>query len=206
MRYSLCLFMAFFCANLYCQKTTSNIIEAENLERIIFTSEEVFRIDISTTPGKTISIKTDSQGEYSNDIGIDHQIDQGTLYLTSKFREKLQDGYDKLSAHKVFAIKVDLIIPEGLIVQIRSNLASVYAEGSYKHLIIELKSGSASLQKFFGNTLINTYGGNIEIETKNARVEAFTRNGELDIPQFMHGDNLLKLTSIDGNITVRKTD
>lgn len=182
------------------------IFDAENISSVFLNSDEVYEIKVSAIPGNEIKVKTHSGGEYFNDIGLDAEIKENKLILTSKFRDKLQGGFDKLSAHKVFAIKVFLEVPFHLYIDIVSNLATVYATGNYEKIVVQLKSGSCFLQDFSGNALINTFDGNIEVETKNAIVEAYSRNGKVKIRQKFYGKNKLKLSSIDGDIIVKKND
>ncbi|MFO7718929.1 MAG: hypothetical protein R6W85_00645, partial [Gillisia sp.] len=126
------------------------------------------------------------------------------MILTTHFREILQSGYDKLSAHKVFSLEITLEIPEGLEVFIKSNIASVSGSGTYKNLEVELKSGNCELTSFQGNALVNTYTGSIDVQTKNAEITAISRNGNLMVPPDITGKNKIHLTTINGNIRVRE--
>lgn len=192
---------SFFGFAAFGQKETSEVIDAKGVKSIVISSDEVFRINLSTAPG-AIRIKTRADGEYSNDIYLDSEINGEVLLLTSRFREILKGGYDKLSAHKVFAMEVELVIPENLTVEIESNLASVKGSGDFKKLFIELKSGYCQLEDFTGDATINTYDGHVLIQTVNAKVEADSRHGSVNIPDNNFGQHTIKVTSINGNITV----
>lgn len=187
------------------QKETLKTFDAEDIESIRLKTDEVFRIRISTAPAETITIRTRADGEYYNNISLDSEIKGETLELSSRFREILQSGYDKLSAHKVFAMEVELKIPENLNVEIISNLASVEGEGDYQNLLIQLKSGSCHLENFSGNASINTYRGDVTVETAGGMVEASSRNGTTNIPSHNFGQHLIHITSINGDIWVKKT-
>lgn len=187
------------------QKETIQTIDAGNLTTVIFNSDEVYRIAIKTVPGDQIIIRSKTDGEYFNNISLDAEARNDVLYLKSRFREILQSGFDKLSAHKVFAMEVELQIPERMEVEIRSNVASVFMKGVYARVLIQLKSGSGYLENFQGDAVINTYEGDIEVESKNASVEAESRHGEVVVPDSFNGDYSLKLISINGNIKVRET-
>ena len=187
------------------QKETSQVLEASGIQKVLFASDEVFRIRLSTTSEKIITIRSMADGEYYNDIGLETQVEAGILYLSSKFREILQSGFDKLSAHKVLAMEVELRVPEGIVVEINSNLASVHGEGIHERLIVELKSGSCYLQNFSGNAVINTYEGNVEVQTRSAMVEASSRHGSVKTPALNIGPQKIEITSVNGNISVQKT-
>jgi hypothetical protein len=187
------------------QKATTHTIDADNIHSIVLNSEEIYKVSIKTVQGNVISISSRTEGEYYNNISLDEEVSGNTLYLKSRFREILQSGFDKLSAHKVFAMEVELQVPKNMKVEIRSNVASVFMEGAYEEVLIQLKSGSAYLRDFQGDAVINTYNGNIEVAAQNAIVEAASRHGRISVPDSVVGDYRLKLMSINGNIKVRET-
>ena len=205
MKRSLLLFILLFSLQGFAQKETTNTIDANGIQNIIISADEIFKISITTAPVESITISTHSDGEYFNQISLDAQIEGDILLLDSRFREILQSGYDKLSAHKVFAMEIRLEIPENLSVDISSNLASVHASGDFKNLLVQLKSGSCYFSSFIGNAQVNTFNGNIEVATSNAHITAASRHGKVVLPQDNTGSHEMKLSSINGNIRVLKT-
>lgn len=184
------------------QKDTSQQLDLKGIETVYIYTDEVFKINLKTTQSDKISISTHTEGEYFNDISLNTEIKGNALYLTSKFQKILQSGYDKLSAHKVFSLEVTIEIPEQLRVFVRSNIASLSAQGNYGYLEVELKSGYCNLSNFTGGAVINTYNGNISIETTGATVTALSRNGNISIPDNLRGEHIIKATSINGDISV----
>lgn len=189
---------------LIAQRDTKELIDAQNIQTIRIDTDEVFRIRISTTNKPTISIQTHSEGEYYDEIILDTSIRNGEFRLSTRYPEILTGGYDKLSAHKVFSLEIQLEVPIGMEIIINSNLASVIAHGDYKSVYADLKQGYCHLLAFSGSAVVNTYSGDILVETASGMIEANTRNGKLKIPEFLPGRNPLRLTSIDGDIRVRK--
>ncbi len=184
------------------QKMTSQRIEAHMIKHIVIESNEVFKISIETKPQKHVNLKTQSEGEYFQNIGVVAKIEGEQLFINSKYPEILTSGFDKLSAHKVFAVEILLEVPEDIRVDIRSNVASVFGEGSYDGLNIELKTGQCKLINFQGNLLVNTYKGDIKIFTEPAKVDAISRQGEVFNQLNYTGENLLQLKTIEGNIYI----
>lgn len=198
-------FLLFFSLNLFGQKRTQEVIEAGSIKYVRLNADEIYKITIRTAPVDFIKITTKAHGEYFNEIALDSRVEQHTLVLNSRFRDELQNGFDKLSAHKVFAIEVELEIPEGMNLEVVSNLASVYVEGTFDAVLIELKTGSCFLQPFQGDAVVNTFSGNIFLSTANAIVKAESRHGTVDRPEHLSGKNEVLLTSINGNIKVQET-
>lgn len=199
----LCFFLLLPVA-LFAQKDTSQKFDAGNVQRFELFLDEVYKINLQTSKEDKILLSTHSEGEYFNDINLEVERLQDKILITSSFREILQSGYDKLSAHKVFSLEVNLTIPEGLEIYIKSNIATVNATGNFKDIQVELQSGSCKLKNFTGNALVNTYRGGIWVETNNADIKASSGTGTVDIPKEMRGSNSLELRSINGDIKVVK--
>ncbi|MCY2686358.1 hypothetical protein OU683_04305 [Salinimicrobium sp. TH3] len=184
---------------------TREVISADNIKKISLSGDEVFKVSFSTGPGKEVVITTHTEGEYFNDISLDAELRDETLILASRYREILQNGYDKLSAHKVFSMEVELEIPKNMIIEVNSNVASVYLTGIYEQVIVQLKNGSCYLEDFLGDAVINTYDGNILGTARSINAEAKSRNGEVEIPNILHGNHKMVLTSINGDIKISET-
>lgn len=188
----------------FSQKDTSRSFDAAGIEKIYIYTDEVFKINLKTSDKPQIILTSHSEGEYFNDISLEAEVLQDRMLITSKFREILQSGFDKLSAHKVFSLEISLEIPEGMEVFIKSNIASVNGSGKFKKLEVELNSGACDLEMFYGDLMINTYNASINVQTFDAEIIAHSRNGEIFLPPATPGKNQIKLTSINGNIRVRE--
>lgn len=188
----------------FSQKDTREIIDADKIKKISINTDEVYHLEIISTETSQVRIKTHSEGEYYDNIALETLVKGEELSITTQYPERLTGGFDKLSAHKVFSLAVELEIPEGLEVTIKSNIASLQTKGDFKSIYADLKQGYCNLLEFTGIAVINTYSGNILVETSAGLIDANSRNGNLEIPEFLPGRNPLRLTSIDGDIMVRK--
>ena len=204
-RLLLLLFLFFAFQQVTAQKRTNQSIQADDIESIEIAGDEIYKVTVHSGPVDKISIRSNADGEYFNEISLDTRVDGSVLLLNSRFREILQSGYDKLSAHKVFAMEIELLIPEDMTIKINSNVASVFMDGDYKDVMIQSKTGSSYLNNFSGNAVINTYDGNIEVHTSDAAITADSRHGKVELPEKNGGNNKIVLTSINGNIKVQET-
>jgi len=203
------LFALFFMLNfllLNAQKETIQTFEASSIKEVIVHVDEVFNVEIETANTSVITLSTFSEGEYYNDIVIQTKQDLHSFQLNSQYQKILTSGFDKLSAHKVYAVKLKLVIPKNLKVVVTSNIASLKATGSFKSLEAELKAGACQLLHFSGKALINTFQGNIYAETISANVKASTNHGNLQIGENLKNGQLMEIKSIYGNIEVKKTE
>ncbi len=207
MKYSRFIVLAFlfFTGIISAQRDTKEIITAGAISGIKINTNEVYLIRIHSTESSEISIATHSEGEYYDEIILKSEVSNGQLTLSTEYPQILTGGYDKLSAHKVFSFEIELGIPENMEVVIQSNIASLIASGDYKSLYADLQQGYCQLLEFTGAAVINTYKGDILVETSSGIVDAQSRHGKVSIPDILTGRNPLRLTTIDGDIMVRKT-
>ena len=205
MRPFLSFLVLLLCFPVVAQKHVEYQLETGNLEKIILSSDEIYRIELRAIRGDLIKIYTDAEGEYFDEIYLDVETRNNILFIGSKFPKLLQSGYDKLSAHKVFSMEVLIEIPENMIVEINSNIASTFISGKYKEILIQLKEGSCYLKDFEGDAVINTYDGNILGTANNINPEASSRHGEVEVPKNNEGIHKMVLTSINGDIKVFET-
>lgn len=204
MKIYLFLFFAVLSTAGFSQKETLVVKDARGIKSIILSSDEVYKVKVSTAPVNTITVKTKADGEYYDEIKLDMEQRGEILFLKSHYRKLLQSGYDKLSAHKVLSMEIELQIPEGLELDITSNLATVYVDGTYSSVFIQLKSGSCYIKDFTGDAIVNTFNGDIDVKAENALVEASSRKGKVELPSSDTGSNIIRLNSITGNIHVEK--
>ncbi|AVR44947.1 hypothetical protein C7S20_06495 [Christiangramia fulva] len=196
------IFLLFLGNAAIAQRNTQEKLDASNISSIRIESDEVFLVSVKTAPVSEISIRTHSEGEYFDNILLNSKVINGELVLSSEYPEILSGGYDKLSAHKVFSLEIEMEIPENMELNVTSNIASLVAEGNFKAVYANLKQGYCHLLDFSGAAAVNTYDGDILVKTNTGTIEASSRHGKVETPDFLAGRNLLKLTSIDGNIKV----
>ncbi|TRO67270.1 hypothetical protein [Christiangramia sabulilitoris] len=202
---TLLLISLLFSSVVFSQKDTAEVIDASEIQNIQIETDEVYLIRIISTNTSHIKIRTHSEGEYFNRIIVNSEIAGNILTISTQYPEELRGGYDKLSAHKVFSLEIEMEVPSGLQVNVQSNIASLHCSGKFESIFAELKQGYCKLLEFTGSAVVNTFSGYIHVETSTGMIEASSRNGRVDIPEFLPGRNPLKLASIDGNIMVRKT-
>ncbi|MGO2359001.1 hypothetical protein [Mesonia sp.] len=200
--YSILIFALAFSAK--AQSVVEKMMEVSHLQEFHFKVDEVFSFSISTNPNtKYLKIKSFSEGEYAQNIGIHFTEENKEMKIQAVFPEDLSSGYDKLSAHKVFSVRLEIEIPEDKTVVIQSDLASVYGNGNYEFFEAELTSGRCELSQFSGKAIIHTFKGDIELHTSERNVKAVSNNGEVNLDSYFKKGDQISLKSIDGDINVK---
>ena len=188
----------------YGQSTIDKSIDVTDLEEVEIILHNTFQIEITNNFENKIVFHSVSEGEYKDDIFIKSHRTKQKVVLKDALQPFSKNYNDKLSAHKVFAVKVKLQIPEHLNVRIISRIASLELNGKFKNLFIELNSGDCLLNNFLGDATVNTLSGNINLFTKNAMVKTISKSGKIRAKRIT-GKHKINLKTISGDISVHKT-
>lgn len=187
-----------------------NIIEkkllADKTETISINGFRIFKISVSTSKTEFITIKSALDGEYQNQFQVVTKQEENQLDLKLEQIEFSTIADDKRNAHKVVAATLYLEIPEGLNLNITSNIGSVHLSGNFDSLYVDLLQGYFDAIGEANSATIITIDGHISLRTKNADVEVISKNGRVTVDEFITNESLWKLHSINGNITVAKQE
>jgi hypothetical protein len=186
------------------QVKTAQQMDAASIQRIFLNLDQVAFVNIRATQTNKIKMKTVSNGEYSQAISFDKQIDKKELRIRSVYDEKLKGGFDKLSAHKVFSIGLALTVPADIKVDLSTDITNISMNGVFRSVHIENKFGNCELIDFEGSANIHTFNGHVHIFTQDAKVEAKTKNGgDKNIHRFKREKHFISVRTVDGNIKIQ---
>lgn len=180
-------------------------LDASKIATIDIAGNTMFKITVSTKPVQRIFMDLQVEGENNEQIVLQTRIINDTLFIGSAYQPLFIKPDDKLAAHKKISIVLTLEIPEYLNVMVSSDMASVFVKGTYNFLTAELLNGYFLAQNFNGNLHVDTLHGNINVETQAGKMNLHTKNGAIQKTNLPLGTNQLSLNSINGNISVRKT-
>lgn len=186
------------------QKQTEKQWNAQQIEKVEINGEGIFKINIKNSESNTIDLLVNFEGEHSEHLVIIDSVSQGVLKLSTGFQPLFKADNDKLSAHKVLSVELQLSIPKHIHLNIKSDIAQTKVEGHFPNVFIELKTGNCTLDPFFGNATVNTINGNINVKTNNAKTIAKSKTGIVDVKQFKLALCQLKLQTVNGTINVSK--
>ena len=205
--YSVFILFVVLSGNLFAQKRLFKTYDVSDTHTLFIKSDDIFQIKLTTAQTDQITIYTQIEGETFESSLLHTEIVDGVLNITTGRTPDFIPFNDKLSAHKVLSIVLEIILPEGLTLDVYSTLASVDAQGDYNQIRMNLGRGGCYLSglRFRESAHINTISGNITVETENAKILAQSRNGNIVIPKGMNGINTIELQTIDGDITVIKS-
>ncbi len=140
---------------------------ASEISTIEISTETIYHIKITSEKTNTIKIKTHIEGEHYENVVLNMIEKEGTLQIDTSFSPFFKTENDKLAAHKVIAIEIELIVPEEISIKIEAEIASVETYGKFKNISVLLENGNCKLQDFLGNAMLKTKQGFIEVYAEN---------------------------------------
>lgn len=208
MKNSLVIIALFITTSVVAQKRISQTYSVDSISELFIDSNEVFKITISVTDTDVITIHTIIDGETFASTLLNTTTENNILKITTGKTPDYIPFNDKLSAHKVISIELEITIPKGLDLSIYSTLAAVKTKGQLGQVRVDLGRGYfiGEQFRFRESAIVNTLSGNINISSSDkALVTGQSRSGSVVIPKdFSYGDPLT-LQSISGDITVHKS-
>ncbi|WP_083191669.1 hypothetical protein [Formosa haliotis] len=200
------IFVTLFSCTIMAQKQVDKIIDAQNISTIYINGANCFKIHVVASQSNEIQLQTKIEGEHNEDMVVVSKTSRDTLYIATIFHPSFIADNDKLSAHKLMSIELELSIPEQLNLYAKSDIASFWAEGRFNTAVIELNQGNCNLKNFLGSATVNTVNGSIFVETNYVLVQALSKHGSVNLGPLVPGESHIDLTSIHGNIKVIKSE
>jgi len=189
----------------FSQKKTQNIFTIDDtVSHLIFDLDNVFTIKLSSTKSNKVIIKAISEGEYANHFVINKKQENHTLYVSGNIAFTFPNNQDKLSAHKVHAIAVEIFVPEHLRTLISSDIGNTSITGGYVSLGTNLHSGDCYLNNVSGDFDIKTVDGDISLTTNSGVINAISKTGTITQEVLPNGKSSFELKTAKGNINIVK--
>ena len=187
----------------FAQKRGEQTYDIQDITAVHIDSDIIFKITINAQPAKQIQLNTTVDGETYASTLVHSKITDGRLEITTGRTPDFTPYNDKLSAHKVLSIELEISIPQDLNINISSTLAEVNLKGRYGALQINLgRGGLIGRDIRFRESIINTISGNVTLTLDKASVNASSRNGLRNIDRIFNQGPQCSIESIHGDIEV----
>lgn len=202
----LILALFFVCGIGFAQKIIQKEFDAKTIQSLVIEDNALFKISIFSSEIDHIKMILHVSGEHSENIVIEEKRQNGALFLTTGFNPFFEKENDKLAAHKVMALQMEIFIPDNISISIKSKLASVITRGTFNNLAIVLENGSCVLNNFSGNARLKSLNGDISVFARgNVSGSAVSKSGTVDISLPPSQKYLVVAESVNGNISMEQT-
>lgn len=199
-------FIFFLSISLSAQKAIQKEYAAEDVQTLSIVDDALFKITVHSTTEKNIQLSAHISGEHAEEVIIAENLSGKTLSLKTGYTPFLVLENDKLAAHKVMAIEIELVVPSTISIEITSKLAAVTAVGHFKDLSVSIENANCHLLRFSGNAHIKTKDGNILVLAENmVSGTAFSENGTAENTLGKHEKYTVVAESVNGTIKLLQT-
>lgn len=188
------------------QKLVKKSIVNEQITHIQVDATNCFELDLSTFGGDALVVEAKIDGEYKKDLLLKVLEVGSTLTVSAGFQPNFVNPNDKLSAHKVVSIALKVMLPEQKNVHVFGTNCNVSAAGSYDFLKVSLNDGRCDLNNVLETAEVNTQSGPISATYSNAAVQANSKFGKVTGIASKSGDGLYRLSSITGDILLKRVE
>ena len=198
------LLLLFTITSLAQKRIVKELLVSQSIETIYIDLNKVFSVSLQTSKDSVVKVETMSEGEYANNFVFQDKIENNSMLLSGSVFIGLAYPQDKLSAHKVHAIEVKLIVPENKQVVLTSDIANVNIEGVYESIFLNLYSGDVNAKSLKANTTIQTVSGDISISLSKGNTSCYSKYGKVTEDRIPEGILYYTLKSLKGNINLHK--
>lgn len=201
------LFLLFLVFNFYshAQHITQKTFSKEAISSISIHGEYVFKITVDAKPVSEITVRSRVEGENNENIVLITEAKNNHLYIAVKQQPLFVDANDKLSAHKVISVEINVVIPGHLSMGIDLYESDLIVKGAYDKVRVHSDTGNCIFTAFQGSARIDTRNGNVAMQTNHAKVSAASKNGYIKKEEIDAGNQEVLIKTINGNVTITKS-
>lgn len=161
-----------------------------------------YHLNLRTVNSPIISVKAVAEGEYENDVLLNLFEEGSDIFIGVDFHPDRKNRNDKLGAHKILSVSMDIEVPRSSHVFLIGNSATLSLAGTYQKLNVNLIEGRCELRDIYGEIEVITQKADIELLTSFGVVDAKTEYGVLKEAKIPLGPATYRLRSSSGNILI----
>lgn len=201
------MLLMFVCTlvNVHGQKLVRKAFVGPRTETIQIDAQYCYRIVLKTEPIDEVQVSATMEGEYAKDLLVSIKESGTTTMISTDFQPNFINPNDKLSAHKVISIALEIKVPQYKNVDVFGTSTNIYATGIYENLNITLSNGRCSLQNISQSVKVTTQTGDIVLSIPRGEVLAESVYGTVRREHIPFGNDQFVLKTVEGNILLTKT-
>lgn len=150
-----------------------------DLKGITIDMRFIHGLTLSTHRSKDVLLNTQSEGEYQLQYVVVTQYDNHWLTVYPQRAPSFKSYNDKLSAHKVIAMNLEIRVPEYIKVEIEANQGNLNVSGLYRELYIQIDEGSLKMSHIAEQSTIKTKGASVYLNIDSGTVETKSEKGKV---------------------------
>jgi len=199
------LVLLFFPCIVLGQKVVRKTLINPDTKFIQIDTKNCYQVKFHSAENRELRVKASIEGEYAKDLVVRIEEEGQNVIVSTDFLPNFVAPNDKLSAHKVISIRLDIAIPQYSNVNIYGTNTHVIGSGKYRNLKITLAEGDCILENVSEAIEVKTQSGAIHLIASAGIFDAESNYGVVKIAELPKGNFNYSLKSVEGNITVSNT-
>ncbi|MEX0362812.1 MAG: hypothetical protein AB3N10_17690 [Allomuricauda sp.] len=192
-------------SNLYGQKEIKKALLDSDIEFIQINADFCYQVTLQTAKTDEVYVAAQMEGEYAKDLLLTLEEEGATMLIGTGFHPNFTNPNDKLSAHKVISIALEIIVPEYRNVFLYGTSSNVDVLGSYEKLEVKLANGTCRLNNVREYVDVKTQKGDILVRAPRGDFQAESTYGQVIKEEIPIGSNQYILSTVEGTIQLKKT-
>ena len=143
------------------QRQVIKDVDASGMQEISVLLRDIASLKVTTNTQDKVLIWATIAGEFATDIVVQLDTSVNPWQLTTDYRPGFKTVDDKLSAHKVVSIELELSIPQDRGIFVGALSGHVELNGRFNTAELLLVDGNIKLTNYFGQGVFKTKYGNI---------------------------------------------
>lgn len=188
------------------QKVVKKSIINTSTSAIQIDASNCFEINIENADSDIMIVSAIIDGEYKNDLVLSVKEEGTTVLVSAGFQPNFKNPNDKLSAHKVVSIALNIRVPKNKNVNVFGTSCNVAVIGDYEKLKVTMNDGICSFFNVYGSVDVFTQSGNILIESEAATIDCKSKYGIVDGELIPNNENQFYLRTITGDILIKRIE
>ena len=184
------------------QKIIRKTVVNPNTQFIQIDTKNCYQATFDTVVGNELKVQASIEGEYAKDLVVKIEEDGINVTVSADFLPSFIAPNDKLSAHKVVSISLNVTLPEYSDLRVYGTNCRVTGAGKFNSVDIILADGDCILNTESEVASIKTQRGDITIHTSEGKIDAKSIYGTVDINKLPEGNLIYILQSVEGDIVV----
>ncbi len=136
-------------------------------------------LQLSTHASKDVLLNTKSEGEYQMQYVVVTQQEDQWLTVYPQRVPAFNSLNDKLSAHKVIAMTLEMRIPEAVLVEIEAQQGRLEVSGLYRELNVQLDEGSLFMSHRAEQSTIKTKTAAVHLNVPSGHLDSHLEKGQI---------------------------
>jgi len=198
-------FLFFGTQPLFSQKVLHKTLIKPGQQYIHVDTKNCASVTFQTATIDELVVTASIEGEYAKELVVKIEEDGSNVLIGADFLPSFIHPNDKLSAHKVISIDLNITMPQQGNLSLTGTNTEIIGSGSFSRLQIILADGNCSLKNISGNLDIKTQNGAISIKNASGKVVANTVYGRTILGNVAESYHTINLQSVEGDISVNNT-